>query len=297
MAKESDSFVRAIGRGFAVIEALGRPPGRHTMAEVATAAGLSRATARRMLATLVALRYCEAEGRYFQLRPRSLKLGLSYLTGLPFWGAAHHVLEDLRNETGQSCSLAVLDETEVVYVLRQPARRILAAHLGIGSRLPAHLISVGRVLLAALPEDARDELIERIAFKAVTPRAITDPEQLRQELRKIAAQGYAWVDSQIDPAICGIAVPIRSGDGRVIAAININMISGSIDEDGAKARFPDQASLRLRHRRPRAMQRTISRIGTESAAQDSRSQMPSSTRAKISPPLLTTASSAGIMKT
>jgi IclR family pca regulon transcriptional regulator len=237
MAKESDGFVRAIGRGFAVIEALGQPPGRHTMAGVASAAGLSRATARRMLATLVALNYCEAEGRYFQLRPRSLKLGLSYLTGLPFWAAAHHVLEDLRNDIGKSCSIGVLDETEVVYVLRQPARRILATRLGIGSRLPAHLISLGRVLLAALPEDARNDLIEHIAFKAVTPRTITNPEEFRDELRRVAAQGYAWVDCQIDPAICGMAVPIRAVDGSVIAALNINLISGSIDEDDAKARY------------------------------------------------------------
>ncbi len=136
MAKESDSFVRAIARGFSVVEALGRPPGRHTLSEAALAAGLNRATTRRMLATLVALNYCEVEGRYFSLRPRALGLGLSYLNALPYWGYAQSALEDLRNDIGESCALAVLDETEIVYALRLPARRILSANLGIGSRLP-----------------------------------------------------------------------------------------------------------------------------------------------------------------
>jgi len=138
MPKESDGFVRAIARGFSVVEALGRPPGRHTLSETAAFAGLTRATARRMLATLVALKYCEADGRYFSLRPRALGLGLSYLNALPYWGYAQRALEDLRNEIGESCALAVLDETEIVYALRLPARRILSANLGIGSRLPAH---------------------------------------------------------------------------------------------------------------------------------------------------------------
>ena len=137
MPKESDGYVRAIERGFALVEALGRSPGRHTLSEAADHAGLNRATARRMLATLVTLKYCEADGRYFRLRPRALGLGLSYLNALPFWGYAQRALEDLRNEIGESCALAVLDETEIVYALRLPARRILSANLGIGSRLPA----------------------------------------------------------------------------------------------------------------------------------------------------------------
>src|SRR6187402_2876469 len=92
MPKESDGYVRAIERGFALIEALGRSPGRHTLSEAAGHAGLNRATARRMLATLVTLKYCEADGRYFRLRPRALGLGLSYLNALPFWGYAQRAL-------------------------------------------------------------------------------------------------------------------------------------------------------------------------------------------------------------
>ncbi|QDM18640.1 helix-turn-helix domain-containing protein [Tardiphaga sp. vice352] len=237
MVKESDGFVRSIARGFAVVEALGLPPGRHTLSEVARVAELSRATARRMLTTLVALKYCEADGRYFSLRPRALGLGLSYLNALPYWGYAQRALEGLRNEIGESCALAVLDETEIVYALRLPARRILSANLGVGSRLPAHLVSLGRVLLAALPAEPRAHYLATAELKKVTPRTVIDADALAEQLQLTDEQGYAWVDGELDPAICGIAVPVRDHAGKVVAAISINTISGTIDEAAAKAKF------------------------------------------------------------
>lgn len=235
--KESDGFVRAIARGFGVIEWLGRPPGRHTLSEVAIGAGLTRATARRMLATLVALKYCEADGRYFSLRPRALGLGLSYLNALPYWGYAQRALEDLRNEIGESCALAVLDETDIVYAMRLPARRILSANLGVGSRLPAHAVSLGRVLLAALPAEELATYLATSELKQITPRTIIDPGRIAAELRRADGQGYAWIDGELDPAICGISVPVRDHAGRVVAAISVNTISGTIDEAAAKDRF------------------------------------------------------------
>lgn len=237
MSKDSDGFVRAIARGFSIIEALGKPPGRHTLAEAAALAGLTRATARRILATLVALKYCAADGRYFSLRPRALGLGLSYLNALPYWGYAQRALEDLRNEIGESCALAVLDEQDIVYALRLPARRILSANLGIGSRLPAHLVSLGRVLLAALPPEERAAYFASGDFKPVTPRTVTDPQRLADILTRVEHDGYAWVDGELDPAICGMAVPLRDQGGRVVAAVSVNMISGTLNETAAKKKY------------------------------------------------------------
>lgn len=237
MSKDSDGFVRAIARGFSIIEALGKPPGRHTLAETAALAGLTRATARRILATLVTLKYCAADGRYFSLRPRALGLGLSYLNALPYWGYAQRALEDLRDEIGESCALAVLDEQDIVYALRLPARRILSANLGIGSRLPAHLVSLGRVLLAALPAEERTAYLATADFKPVTPRTVTDPQRLAEILSRVEHDGYAWVDGELDPAIAGIAVPLRDQGGRVVAAVSVNMISGTLNEAAAKKKY------------------------------------------------------------
>jgi IclR family pca regulon transcriptional regulator len=237
MSKDSDEFVRSIARGFSIVEALGKPPGRHTLAEAAQIAGLSRATARRILATLVTLNYCASDGRYFSLKPRALGLGLSYLNALPYWGYAQRALEDLRNEIGESCALAVLDEREIVYALRLPARRILSTNLGIGSRLPAHLVSLGRVLLAALPLEKRAAYLASEDFKPVTPRTEIDPQRIGEILARVENEGYAWVDGELDPAICGIAVPLRDQIGAVVAAISINMISGTMSEVAAKKKY------------------------------------------------------------
>jgi IclR family pca regulon transcriptional regulator len=237
LSKESDGFVRAIARGFSVIEALGMPPGRHTLSEVAKNGDLSRATARRILATLVALNYCASDGRYFSLRPRALGLGMSYLNALPYWAHAQRALENLRNELGESCAMAVLDEHEIVYALRLPARRILSANLGVGSRLPAHLVSLGRVLLAALPMEQRTRFLESVDLKAVTPRTVTDRGRLSELLTRVESDGYGWVDGELDPAICGMAVPLRDPTGTVVAALSVNAISGTITEGGAKKKF------------------------------------------------------------
>lgn len=237
MGKDSDGYVRALARGLGVIEALGRAPGRHTLAEVALATGLNRASARRFLATLAELNYCEADGRYFKLKPRALALGMSYLGALPYWGQAQRVLEDLRAEVKESCALAVLDGREIVYVLRQPSRRILSANLSIGSRLPAHVISLGRVLLAALPPEAREPVLKGIEWRRFTDRTVANAKALKRELEAVAERGYAWVDGEFDPAICGLAVPVRDASGSVVAAVSVNTISGALDEAEARQKF------------------------------------------------------------
>jgi IclR family transcriptional regulator, pca regulon regulatory protein len=183
------------------------------------------------------LKYCSADGRCFSLRPRALGLGLSYLNALSYWAYAQRALEDLRNEIGESCALAMLDEQEIVYALRLPARRILSSNLGIGSRQRAYLVSLGRVLLAALPAEQRAAYLASVELKPVTPRTVTDARRLGDILNDIEKEGYAWIDGELDPAICGIAVPLRGQAGAVVAAISVNTISGTISEAGARTKF------------------------------------------------------------
>ena len=112
----------------------------------------SRARARRILLTLQTLGYVEADGRLFRLTPKILELGFAYLTSMPFWNLADPVMEQLSAQIHESCSAAVLDRTEIVYVLRVPTRKIMTINLSIGSRLPAYCTSMGRVLLSALDD-------------------------------------------------------------------------------------------------------------------------------------------------
>lgn len=236
-ARDPQAYVRSLARGLTVIEALGRGPGRHTLAELATNTGLNRAAARRVLLTLVELGYCKSDGRYFSLTPRTLGLGLAFLSGLPFWGYAQQVLEELRTEVNESCAMAVLDGTEILYVMRLPARRILTTNLGIGSRLPAHAVSLGRVLLAGLNEEDLETYFAKSVRQAFTSRTLTKEKDLRAELLRVRERGYAWIEAELDPAICGLAVPVRDSSRNVVAAISANAIASSITEKQASARL------------------------------------------------------------
>ncbi len=234
---EFDTFVRAFSRGLDVIEALGNSERGMSISEVADQTGLSRASARRLLMTLTDRGFAASNESSFALSPRILNLGLAYLRTLPFTPYGQPALEELRAATNESCGMAVLDGTDVVYVLRLPSRRILAMNANIGTRLPALNVSLGQVLLSGLSSEAFDTYCGCADFAQRTPKSIKSAAALKRALTKIRDQGYAWVDGELDPAICGIAVPLRDKLGSVIAAINISLVSGMWTEETARERL------------------------------------------------------------
>lgn len=234
---DSESFVRAFARGLSVIDAMGKGSRRKTIAQIADASALPRSVAKRLLLTLCEQEYAETDGKSFALTPKVLSLGLSYLYTQPYWPVAQPALEELRSHVGESCSMGVLHGTEIVYVLRIPSQRILATNLSVGSRLPAHLVSIGRVLLAALPEAAWRDYVQAAAPRAGPVKAGVWARELREHLDRIQRDGYAWIDGVLDPAIAGIGVPVRDASGQPIAAINVSLIAGTCDEKEAVRRF------------------------------------------------------------
>ncbi|HCP76392.1 MAG TPA: IclR family transcriptional regulator, partial [Pusillimonas sp.] len=191
--KPGDSYVQSFARGLAVLKSFGADSPAQTLSDVAARTGLTRAGARRILHTLRALGYVSSEGRLFRLTPKVLELGFAYLTSLPVWSQAQPVMEGLVERLRQSSSAAVLDGDEVVYVLRVPAHKIMSINLGVGSRLPAHCSSMGRVLLAGLPDDVLHERLAAMTLAAFTRTTITDREQLLETLKQVRAQGWCLV--------------------------------------------------------------------------------------------------------
>lgn len=249
MTDDSENFVRAFARGLEVVDAIGRGGGRQTVATVAEAAALPRSVVKRLLSTLDALGYAATDGKHYWLTPKVLKLGMSYLYSLPYWRHAQLALEELRTQTGESTSMAVLDDHDIVYTVRIPAKRVLASSLTIGDRVPAHTVSMGRVLLSALDDPALKKYLETATLHRFTPRTEVSRPKLRRAILQAREDGYAWVDSELDEAICGIGVPVRDATGAVVAAINVSLQAGSVDEAQAKARFLAplrSAALRIR---------------------------------------------------
>lgn len=246
---ESESFVRTFARGLKVIEVLGQGPGGRTLAELAEGVALPRTAVRRFLLTLIDLAFVRTDGKRYWLTPRVLRLGLSYLSTLPYWRDAQPALEELCSRVKQSCALSVLDGEELVYVQRQHAKRILPMSPSLGSRLPAHAVSMGRVLLAGLGDAELDTYLQHADLVPLTNATLVDREQLRAAILAVRQQGWAWVDGELDESICGLAVPVRDRAGATIAALNVSLPSGEFTRQQAVERFLGElrvAASRLR---------------------------------------------------
>jgi len=209
-------------KGLSVIEAFGEGRNRLTIAEVARLANLDRASARRCLLTLVEKGYAFTDDRYFELTPRILRLGHSYLAAsLP--RLIRPSLDWLADEIRESCSAAVLDGTEVVYIARASHHRIVGAGLHPGSRLPAYCTSLGRVLLANLPEEQARDVLESSDRQRFTDNTLTTVKALMAELKKVRAQGYAYIDQELEQSSRSIAVPVRNFSGETVAAVTVGL--------------------------------------------------------------------------
>ena len=218
----SDSYVQSFARGLGVIRAFTAEAPAQTLTEVAARTGLDRAGARRILLTLAQLGYVYQEGRLFRLTARTLDLGYAYLSTTPLWNLAEPVMEELVAEVHESCSIAVLDGADMVYILRVPTSKIMSINLGIGSRLPAWCSSMGRVLLSGLPEARIDAVLAASTIRAHTRHTITDPVELKKSIREARTQGYATVSQELEEGLCSIAVPLLDRNGNVMAAMNIS---------------------------------------------------------------------------
>jgi IclR family pca regulon transcriptional regulator len=216
-------YVQSLDRGLSVIRAFDASRPELALSDVARETGLTRATARRFLLTLVRLGYVRQDGNRFSLRPRVLELGYSYLSALSLPELAQPHMETLVAQVNESSSIAVLDDTEIVYVVRVPTSRIMSITIAVGTRLPAYPTSMGRVLLAALDPEALDERLARMDIRSLTPTTVADVERLRRQLDRVRAQGWAAVDQELEQGVRSVAVPIRDAAGAVSAALNVSV--------------------------------------------------------------------------
>ena len=220
--QRSNDFVQSLERGLAVIRSFGAKRPSMTLSEVARETGLSRAAARRFLHTLVELGYLRTDGREFKLRPAVLELGYAYLSSLTLPEIAQPHLEALSEAVGESSSVAVLEDTEIVYVARVATHRIMNATIRVGTTFPAFSTSMGRAILAHAPADVVDDCLSRTPILARTSRTITDPAALRSELDLVRQQGWALVDQELEDGLRSLAAPLRDASGLVVAAVNVS---------------------------------------------------------------------------
>jgi IclR family pca regulon transcriptional regulator len=229
--------LQSLMRGIAVIQVFSHEHPALTLSEVARLTGMTRATSRRILHTLEELGHVRADGRHFSLTPRVLSLGWAYLSSLNLAEIAQPLMEELVEETKESCSASTLDLPDIVYVARVPTRRIMTIALGVGTRLPAHSTSMGRVLLANLPPDELERFLAETPLQAFTERTITDPEKLRRRLAVVREQGWALTDQELEIGLRSVAAPLRDANGHALAALNVSVAASRVSIEELRQRF------------------------------------------------------------
>ncbi len=227
MDEADRNFVQGLARGLAAIESFDREHPEMTLSEVARRIGQSPASARRMLMTLRELGYVGVDrGRFFPL-PRMLRLGHAYLSSLPLATVVQPKLTELTRELDESCSLAVLDGTDIVIVARATTRHLAEDYMVLGYRLPAHATSVGKVLLASPAQTGALDALLSQPLQALSRYTITDRRKLRAELAEVARQGWALNNQETREGIRSIAVPVVLS-GTSIAALSVSALVTSM---------------------------------------------------------------------
>jgi IclR family pca regulon transcriptional regulator len=254
-------YSQSLERGLAILSCF--TPKRPVLgiADIADELGMSRSTTHRYVITLVALGYLEqGASRKYRLGLRVTNLGMSALNSTGLREHAHPYLEELRQRTSYSTSLAVLDGADIVYVDRARSFRrgqgAIDLDLHPGSRLPAHSTAMGKILLAYLPESEQRELLGSMKLSKQGPNTITSKKALREELEEVREEGFAVNDEELAPDLYSIAAPVRNEAREVVAAINVAAASSMISlEEMVDALSPhllstaDRISARLGYRR------------------------------------------------
>lgn len=215
-------YVRSLERAMAILRAFSGGRTWLTLAEVASAAALSRAAARRFLLTYRDLGYIAVEDGRFSLRPRVLEVGVAYLAGLSLREMALPHLEQLCEAVGETTSLAILDGMEIVYIARIPTRRILPGVVTVGTRFPAYATSLGRVLLAGLDATSLEHYYAKVELAPFTNRTVGSVDELRRVVDAVRAQGWAIVDQELELGLLSVASSIHDRTGTTVAAVNIS---------------------------------------------------------------------------
>ncbi|WP_029043485.1 MULTISPECIES: IclR family transcriptional regulator domain-containing protein [Cupriavidus] len=224
------NFMLSLARGLSVLEAFSERKRPLTISQVAQRTQLSRASVRRCLYTLEQLGYVSQQGGQFALRPRVLHLGHAYFSSTALVSLAQPILDGLSARIQQTSALAILDDTDILYLVRSEVQRVLTYSLGMGSRLPAYCTSIGRLLLAHLAEPALEDFFDRVDLRPRTLQTKISRPELETSFANARELDYVVVDEELEPGLRAIAVPVRGISGSVMAGISVSMKATQVSE-------------------------------------------------------------------
>ena len=236
-ARGNTDVIESLDRGLRVFELFGADARPMTLSDLARAADLPRATARRILFTLERAGYVASEGKMFTLTPRVLGLAGAYLASNQVVAVLQPALDRLASAAQEISSLAILDGHDVIFIARASPARVFSAGIDLGYRLPAFCTSVGRAMLGKYSDAELTAALAAMELRAMTPFTVTDRALLHATITADRGMGYSLVDREAEPGFRSISVPVRRYDGTVVAAINMGAHVDRVSTDEMIDRF------------------------------------------------------------
>jgi IclR family pca regulon transcriptional regulator len=229
--RKDGEFLSTLARGLSVLRSFTKDRPEMTLSEVAAVTELNPAVARRCLNTLVELGYVGKKGKTFLLTPEVMGFASAFLESMNLEEVVRPYLQEVRDQTGDSSSLAVLSHFDILYLVHVSTNRMVRLVAGFGTRFPAYPTSLGRVLLAFQPDEHIDEYLRLVELQQLTSKTETSKTRLRKILAECRENGFASIQDELDYGIVSVAVPILGEDGGILAAINCSTATTRVNEE------------------------------------------------------------------
>jgi IclR family pca regulon transcriptional regulator len=237
--RNDGEYLTTLARGLLVLRSFTKDRPEMTLSEAAAATGLSPAVVRRCLNTLVHLGYVGKQGKRFLLTPEVIGFASAFLESMNLEQVVRPHLQEARDQTGDSSSLAVLSQLNILYLVHVSTNRMVRLAAGVGTRFPAYATSLGRVLIAMQSDEKMERLLRATTPEKLTDKTVTSIPALRKILRQVRDQEYASIQDELDYGIVSVAVPVRGDDGTVVAAINCSTATTRVNEsEMVRTRLP-----------------------------------------------------------
>ncbi|AXF07718.1 IclR family transcriptional regulator [Paraburkholderia sp. GV068] len=237
----SPLYVQSVEKAMKVLTAFDGSKRQLSLSEISASTGFDMSATQRFTYTLAALGYLfkDADSRKYELSPRLLDFTYHYLTSNDLVSRATPYLQQLGSETEEATNLTVLDDTDIVFVLRIVSRNVFNAHVITGSRLPAYCTAPGLAILATLPDGEIDDILSRTNLVAYTASTVCQPRKIKERIVQIRKQGYAHTEDEYFVSDISTAAAITNAHGRGIGAVNIAVARSRWQADRDEKRFAD----------------------------------------------------------
>lgn len=226
-----DETMAGLAKGLVILEGFDKSRPKMTISQAADYAGLSPASARRCLLTLLDAGYVSHDGKYFQPTPRMVRLGKAYSSTSPLAVHAQKYLDEARDALDEAVSLTVLDDGQCLFIARASAMQIVSADIAVGVRIPVHASATGRVLLSALDDNEISEFFRHHPPSRRTPFTVMDVDALTRMVRRAGDLGYATSAEELELGMHSLAVPVADSRKAYVASMSVSAFTGRISLD------------------------------------------------------------------